>query len=96
MITFISPNKYITLEVIAFSRGPEAIKWKNQGLVRYLSKDRVANILDILIDRDKRGWLNPPPESRVYWSDCEDELSKDTDCDEPDEQGVESTECPKD
>ena len=95
VITYISPNKFIVLRTKDFLMGAKAIRWKNQGLTRYMCKDKVANRLDVLIDREQRGWMNTPPrsQSQVWWSDCEDELPeepKDTSTDSTAEDSIES------
>ena len=74
--TVISPNKYIVIRRSMFASGALPIRWKNQGLIRYVEKAKVQNMLDLLNDRrqDKAKFLNALPPVRVYWSDCVKEL----------------------
>jgi hypothetical protein len=75
--TVVSPNPFITVKLNMF---PDAkalpIRWKNQGLVRYVEKDKVQNMIDLLVDRaqDKVKFLNTLPPVRVYWTECVEEL----------------------
>ncbi len=74
--TVVSPNPFITIKLNMFKGEALPIRWKNQGLVRYVEKEKVQNMLDLLHDRkqDKVKFLNTLPPVRVYWTECVEEL----------------------
>ena len=74
--TVISPNKFIAIKLNMFAGEVLPIRWKNQGLVRYIEQAKVQNMVDLLKDReqDKVKFLNPLPPVRVYWTECVEEL----------------------
>lgn len=68
-VNYVSPNNFITIELLHFPSGAKPIRWDNQGLVGYVGVDKVANMLDDLRDQAKRDTLNRPASIRVWWSE---------------------------
>ncbi len=68
-ITFVSPNKFITVELNQFPGGARPIRWKNQGLTGYVGVDKVANLLDVLRDQTKQHHYNTPKAVKIWWSE---------------------------